>query len=456
MTSIGRNDPCPCGSGAKHKKCCLAREAGGLSAADDQSARAGAMAKLLRFSERPQFDMDLRIGSILFWADRLDELSEADAQALVDDPDSEVKFNAWFLFDLDIDGGRTVADMFLAQKGASLPATERSFLDRMRHSHLALYEVTSVEPGQGVHVRDLWTGAGTFVVEHAASRDLARWDVLGARVVPDSVGSARFEGGLYLYPVKDKAAILRELKRHHRRFVKHGGEADPAAFFRRHGMVFNYLWLEYVVQRPMPTVVTMDGDEIVFAKVVFDVINESRLLEALRARGDVVSQPDGSFVWLEGEGDDQRLLGTFILKGKRIRLETMSKPRAERGRQWLEALAGDAVRYHATSYESVVSALEQRARQTEPELTADVPPEIAADMIQTIHDRHYRAWVDQPIPDLNNKTPRVAAKSRALRPRVVDILKQLENHAERDRLAGRPSYDSDWLWTELGLAHPNS
>ena len=26
MTKVGRNDPCPCGSGKKYKKCCLAKE----------------------------------------------------------------------------------------------------------------------------------------------------------------------------------------------------------------------------------------------------------------------------------------------------------------------------------------------------------------------------------------------------------------------------------------------
>jgi uncharacterized protein YecA (UPF0149 family) len=25
---VGRNDPCPCGSGKKYKKCCLGKEAG--------------------------------------------------------------------------------------------------------------------------------------------------------------------------------------------------------------------------------------------------------------------------------------------------------------------------------------------------------------------------------------------------------------------------------------------
>jgi hypothetical protein len=28
MTEIGRNDPCPCGSGKKYKKCCGAKQAG--------------------------------------------------------------------------------------------------------------------------------------------------------------------------------------------------------------------------------------------------------------------------------------------------------------------------------------------------------------------------------------------------------------------------------------------
>ena len=26
MSKIGRNDPCPCGSGKKYKKCCLNKE----------------------------------------------------------------------------------------------------------------------------------------------------------------------------------------------------------------------------------------------------------------------------------------------------------------------------------------------------------------------------------------------------------------------------------------------
>ena len=33
MTSIGRNDPCPCGSGKKYKKCCLPKDEAAAAAA---------------------------------------------------------------------------------------------------------------------------------------------------------------------------------------------------------------------------------------------------------------------------------------------------------------------------------------------------------------------------------------------------------------------------------------
>lgn len=41
MTKVGRNDPCPCGSGQKYKRCCLPKDE---AAAQEQSSRATAQA----------------------------------------------------------------------------------------------------------------------------------------------------------------------------------------------------------------------------------------------------------------------------------------------------------------------------------------------------------------------------------------------------------------------------
>jgi hypothetical protein len=39
---IGRNDPCPCGSGKKYKACCLAKDEAALRAARAKAAEAAA------------------------------------------------------------------------------------------------------------------------------------------------------------------------------------------------------------------------------------------------------------------------------------------------------------------------------------------------------------------------------------------------------------------------------
>jgi hypothetical protein len=41
MSAIGRNDPCPCGSGRKYKKCCLSKEAAASAAGDFTRAERG-------------------------------------------------------------------------------------------------------------------------------------------------------------------------------------------------------------------------------------------------------------------------------------------------------------------------------------------------------------------------------------------------------------------------------
>jgi hypothetical protein len=72
VSVVGRNDPCPCGSGLKFKKCCLnkpARSAPTYSSAERDSA----LVKLMRFTARDEFDEKHRAALALFWGDWLAE-----------------------------------------------------------------------------------------------------------------------------------------------------------------------------------------------------------------------------------------------------------------------------------------------------------------------------------------------------------------------------------------------
>lgn len=452
--TIGRNDPCPCSSGRKYKKCCLPRdEAEAAAHRPRETARDTVLQKLVRFSNSAQFDQDHVIADALFWAGRLDDLDDDEAEDLAGSDDAIVKYNSWFIWDLDIEDGVTVADLFLKQKARTLEPAERDYVERVRASHLALYQVEDVQRGRGLLLRDLLTKEEIFVHERLGSEQIVRFDILGARVVTHAGARAMFEGGLYLFNSRDKSDLLSILKRYRRKYVRQDPNRGIASFLKRHGMVFNHLWMDFVVCRPLPTLRTAEGDEMVFTKSLFDVRDESALRSVLASRDDIDATDDGAFIRLEDAEDVRRTLGTFRFADGRLVLETISSERDRDGRAWLEDVAPGLTTCRATEIETVAQALANRRERSGsgPAEPDDIPVDVKEHIEQELQDEHYRTWLDLPIPALRGKTPRQAVASRSLRPRLVDLLRDLENTFERARQRGEVGYDPGWLWSELGL-----
>ena len=89
----------------------------------------------------------------------------------------------------------------------------------------------------------------------------------------------------------------------------------------------------------------------------------------------------------------------------------------------------------------------------DPEPADTIDPEFAAEMIHNLMDQHYRQCLDEPIPMLDNKTPRQCARSKKTRDKVIEWLKHLENNELRRAVGQRQApYDSCWMWEELKLA----
>ena len=86
------------------------------------------------------------------------------------------------------------------------------------------------------------------------------------------------------------------------------------------------------------------------------------------------------------------------------------------------------------------------------ELTDIIDPEIAAEIIYNTLDQHYRQCLNEPIPALDNKTPRQCTRSKKGREKVIEWLKHLENNELRRAASqGQEPYDSRWMWDELKL-----
>ena len=139
------------------------------------------------------------------------------------------------------------------------------------------------------------------------------------------------------------------------------------------------------------------------------------------------------------------------MKERRVVFETTSKQRAEHGKDFLQRLLGDAVRFRVVTYEDVGQALKRTPHQAE-QKEPDIPLEVQHHLVGEFYERHYRNWLDEPVPALGNRTPRHAAKLKTVRPRLIALLKDFESSAERQRRAGDSAYDLSWMWEELGLS----
>jgi SEC-C motif len=448
VSAIGRNDPCPCGSGLKFKRCCLKREQ--PRGAFTSGERDSALAKLMRFATRSEFDDKHREALELFWGNWLSEEPDEELEQVMDSEQVNLAYHSWFAFDFDLGEGRTVFDLFLEREAKKLSSGECNYFDGMRGSHLRLYEILEVKADQGFDLRDLWDDRRLWVRERLATRQLATWDIIAARVGRGAEEEAVFETIAHVYPAADKDDLLKGLRKAHRIFTREFPGRNIDDFFRSMAPVFHQLWLERAVLRPLPKIITGDGEPFIFAKVIFDLLDPYALTAALTGHPDVVDHGDGSYALLEDAGALQRSVGTIVVEDRRLVFETTSQRRAERGKEFLQRLCGDAVNFRVIAYEDVGQAL-KRAPERPKDSMPEIPPEVQAEILGRFYEEHYRKWLDEPVPALGDRTPRRAAKLKTVRPKLVTLLKDFESRAERQRRAGEPAYDFGWMWKELGL-----
>lgn len=94
-----------------------------------------------------------------------------------------------------------------------------------------------------------------------------------------------------------------------------------------------------------------------------------------------------------------------------------------------------------------IDALEALSSGSLPLDRSELPPELLEAMSEQI-TAHYRQTLDEPIPMLNDKSPRECAKDPGLQSDVIAWLKYMENLNQR---SPGSTYDFGWMWSELGL-----
>ncbi len=161
---VGRNDPCPCGSGKKYKRCCLEKDqkADGLFPRDMiDDAKAWIFKKPWLQKEFDEF--------VPIYATD-DILSNKDANCLSD----------MFLFDYELPDGRTPFGCFI--EDSNLPAAKIPIYKDLENNTFSLFKALEVFRGEAIWLRDIVHDGEYLVKDEAVSSAVYQDELLACRI----------------------------------------------------------------------------------------------------------------------------------------------------------------------------------------------------------------------------------------------------------------------------------
>ena len=451
MSGIGRNEPCPCGSGKQLKKCCGARPFAEIKPeASIKKRQVDAILTYLSKEHReaiedayeiyfdefdPEEHLDgglLNMAMINFW-----DWVVSDALADYDDPDSAT----------------TLLDHYIEDHRQQLTADELSVLDRLRNSHISLYEVVEVYPEEGLVFEDLLLGGSTKVRERTATRYLNKWDIVAVRLL-EIDGEQVMSGSIYSYHRHRKDKLIEELKDDFELLRDENADMSEREMLKVNGDLFMYYWYEPLLYPEAPRIETTGGEQVIISKARFDVADKDAVITALTGVEGLLRQED-VFAWV-GETEHMNglvLLGQVVFEGDRLVLETNSKERLEQGKALISEHAAGLVFHKADEFQDIMQLLENQKPETH--ATKDNADDIPLEMRQQIYEQfmrgYYENWLDERIPMLGGRTPVEAVKTVDGKHSVIETLKSIENSELRNKKRGQPYVDIAWLWERLGL-----
>ena len=389
------------------------------------------------------------------------------------------------------EGEKNVIDDYLKRRGWREKVPAKRYLAALRDSVLSLYEVVALDPGHSMTVRDMVMGGDPITLEEKlGSESAALWDRIAGRIVTVNK-KVYFTGSSLLFPhevANDVLAgideMVKKLKRKlQREAKKQGVPADirdrdlREMFLQTSARLFIRTWLIDALGRalgPLPEIRNTDGDEIVFSEARFPITGEVSKVIAGLDEIDAFERDNSNesrWTWHGLGSPSQRMsrgkdftfdtdsdagrtvLGSIEIANDALVLSTNSQERADKGRDLLLSRLDELIGPPLTSHQTLEKMLDERTGSAP--VQSELPPEVAEQAVHSYLDGHYRQTLDGPVPYLDDKTPRQAAKTKKGRAQVINWLKKLENSEYRRASSqGQAPYSFQWMWRELGIDNP--
>ncbi len=367
-------------------------------------------------------------------------------------------------------GLREINGYLLGPEGPYLTPGQKAWIAQLRERPLRLYRVTDVRPGEGLTLVDELDpqAAPQSVRERSGSENARPGMLMGARVMQVGDGAQgadahlELSGAIYPFAKLRETQVLARLQQ----------ALDGAAALKLHpdntrDLIEDHIARAWLAQwfEPVPRPQIIDAstrDPILLVTDHYRVRDAAALAAALAAQPDV--QGDAQHGWQRDAsgGDGERRSRAAINPGRepdRIEVFYRTQRLADEGRTWFESLAGPSVQHLTREITDPAGAMARAQEDGEDEAPAAaasasaLPPEVMAQAMEQIIQRHYASWCDESIPVLGGLTPRQSITTPAGLELVKGLLREYEDGERRQSAAqGRPAVSYQFLWDRLGLS----
>lgn len=239
MTPVGRNDPCPCGSGKKYKKCCMPKDtAVDLEAYRANRAEENLRGEVLRFATGGRFKDEIVEAFRRYHGDKIDT-----SLLLNQDPLENIRFLDWFVNEhVHSTENKRIIDLFGELRSKNLDEEQKKLLEEWRASRLSAFEVKSTEGGI-LGLADLFTEESCSIEDQSACDELKPGTIVVARLT-SSWGKKHLAGAPITLAADAKQKFVESVNSEFDKYREEHPDADLAEFLSKNTHLLNSLALE--------------------------------------------------------------------------------------------------------------------------------------------------------------------------------------------------------------------
>jgi hypothetical protein len=262
---VKRNDPCPCGSGKKYKRCCMIRDkAEQAERVAWERAAQNMRAALIGFAKEDFLVKDLAIGLGMFWQDRY-TVQTIPMMSV----DESLRFFDWFAHDYRLQAqddetrqGKRLISVYHAEVLDALNEKEASVLvswiDSLPGS---AFELLEMDAALGtIVIRDLLVEDRTLTVhDSSAAKHGEKGQILLARPLPERE-STRLSGATVVLPASEADGLLAFVDQQWQAYQAEHEGATRVVFLRDVAHLLTHYALEWADREGRPAVAADDPD----------------------------------------------------------------------------------------------------------------------------------------------------------------------------------------------------